>query len=134
MNARELYRFAAALGLLGLVSPLFGLSSSARTNFVLVQGAGAVVLVLIGGVALAGALLRRGPVLVIAGAAALVAAVLQLIQFGRSTNWLEGNGSTFSLLLGLGVGLLVCGLTRTEDTTLAAVASARLGGTRTDSR
>jgi hypothetical protein len=35
------------------------------------------------------------------------AALLQLIQFGRATNWLGGNGSTFSLFMALGIGLLV---------------------------
>jgi hypothetical protein len=37
---------------------------------------------------------------------------LQLVQAGRTTNWLDGNGSTVALLLGLGTGLLVSGLAR----------------------
>jgi len=39
-----------------------------------------------------------------AGGLALVAAVLQLVQFGQSTNWIGGNGSTAALLAGFGVG------------------------------
>ena len=36
-----------------------------------------------------------------------VARVLLLVQIGGSTNWLNGNNSTFALLLSLAVGLLV---------------------------
>jgi hypothetical protein len=38
--------------------------------------------------------------------------VLQLVQLGGDPNWLRGDGSTFSLFLGVGVGLLVLGLVR----------------------
>ena len=54
------------------------------------------------------------PLVLVAGAGYAVATVLQLVQFGRSTNWLNGNGSTFVLLLGLAVGLLVVGLSSRE--------------------
>jgi len=43
-----------------------------------------------------------------------VARVLLLVQIGGSTNWLNGNGSTFALLLSLAVGLLVVGLSSRE--------------------
>ncbi|MBA3279211.1 MAG: hypothetical protein H0U22_10925 [Geodermatophilaceae bacterium] len=43
-----------------------------------------------------------------AGGLALVAAVLQLVQFGQDTNVIGGNGSTAALLAGFGIGF--CGL------------------------
>lgn len=48
----------------------------------------------------------------VAGAAAL----LQLVQAGRDTNFLDGNGSTFSLLLGLGIGWAAVALVSAELT------------------
>lgn len=100
-------RAVLALGTMGLASPLFALSTSSNNNFVLVQGLGLVVLPLLGLVAILGAVMSRTAVVLLAAAGSLVAAVLQLLQFGRSPNWLGGNGSTFSFLLALGVGLLV---------------------------
>ena len=41
-----------------------------------------------------------------AGGLALVASVLQLVQFGQPTNWIGGNGSTAALLAGFGVGFI----------------------------
>lgn len=43
-----------------------------------------------------------------AGGLALVAAVLQMVQFGQNTNVIGGNGSTAGLLAGFGIGF--CGL------------------------
>ena len=40
----------------------------------------------------------------IAGAVAVLAALIQFGQFGRSTNWLGGNGSTAAFLAALGIG------------------------------
>lgn len=100
-------RAALALGVTGLVSPLFALSTSSNNNFVLVQSLGIVVLPLLGLLAVVGVVVARRPLVLLAGAGFAVAAVLQLVQFGRATNWLGGNGSTFSLLMALGIGLLV---------------------------
>ncbi len=43
-----------------------------------------------------------------AGGLGLVAAVLQLVQFGQDTNVIGGNGSTAALFAGFGIGF--CGL------------------------
>ena len=103
-------RAVLALGAVALASPLFALSTSSNNNFVLVRGAGLVVLPLLGLVAVLGAASSRAPIVMMAGAGFLLAAVLQLAQFGRSPNWLGGNGSTLSLLLALGIGLIVAAL------------------------
>jgi hypothetical protein len=103
-------RAVLALGAVALASPLFALSTSSNNNFVLVRGLGLVVLPLLGLVAILGAVTSRTPIVLLASAGSLAAAGLQLLQFGRSPNWLGGNGSTFSLLLALGVGLLVAAL------------------------
>ena len=58
-------------------------------------------------VALVGVLGSRSglPVLwAAAGAVSLLAAALQLAQFGRDTNWLGGNGSTAAFLAAIGIG------------------------------
>ena len=111
-------RAVLALAALALASPIFALSTGSNNNFILVQGLGLVVLPLLGLVAVVGALTSRVPVVLLAAAGSLAAAVLQLLQFGRSPNWLGGNGSTFSLLLALGAGWLVAALApipRTSD-------------------
>lgn len=95
----------------------YGLSAAAAVSilFILAPSNDAVQLIRIGAVAavillilaVLGALSARAgqPVLYLAiGLLALAAAVLQLIQFGRDTNWLGGNGSTVAWLAGLGIG------------------------------
>ncbi|EHR50772.1 hypothetical protein SacmaDRAFT_2529 [Saccharomonospora marina XMU15] len=103
---------AAALGAGALLSTLFALSPGSHLpyDFVQVRGPGLVLLLAAGAVAVAGGLLAVRAVVLAAGAAFLAAAITQLVQLGGGTNWFEGNGSTFSLLLGLGCGLLVVGL------------------------
>lgn len=103
-------RAAAGLGAAGIASLVFSLTTSASNNFVKVEGPALLVFPLLGLVALAGALAAQRLVVVLAGAAYVAAGLLQLAQFGRSTNWLHGNGSTFALLMSLGIGLLVVGL------------------------
>lgn len=44
------------------------------------------------------------------GGAFVAAAVVQVPVWGSGNNWLGGNGSTVSLWLGLGLGLLAVGL------------------------
>ncbi len=107
----RLGRAALALGVAGVISPVFALSTSSNNNFVLVQNAGLVVLPVLGVVAVLGVALARRLLVILAGAGFAGAALLQLVQFGRATNWLDGNGSTFSLLMALGIGLLTVGLT-----------------------
>lgn len=106
----RLGRAALALGVAGVISPVFALSTGSNNNFVLVQNAALVVLPVLGVGAVLGVVLARRLLVILAGAGFAGAALLQLIQFGRATNWLEGNGSTFSLLMALGIGLLTVGL------------------------
>jgi hypothetical protein len=113
-DARRLDGAAAALGLAALACALFTLPSATQYRLVRVEGAGLVALLVLGLVAVAGGRLGRPIPVVVAGAGFLAAAVLQLVQLGRGTNWLSGDGSTFSLFLGFGVGLLTLGLTRTR--------------------
>ncbi|NIJ12490.1 hypothetical protein FHU38_002834 [Saccharomonospora amisosensis] len=112
MTLRPAEKAAATLGVAALLSALFALSPGSHLpyDFVQVRGRALVLLVVAGAVAVAGGLLAIRAVVVAAGAAFLAAAIAQLVQLGGNTNWLEGNGSTCSLLLGLGAGLLVVGL------------------------
>jgi len=110
MTSNPFDRAALTLGAVGVVSPVVALSTSSNNNFVLVRDASLVVLVILGACAVIGGATALRPLVLVAGAGYAVATVLQLVQFGRSTNWLNGNGSTFALLLGLAVGLLVVGL------------------------
>lgn len=106
---------AIALGILGVLAPVFHLlDGSAKTNFVAANGLGLWTFVVLGLVAIVGGVTHRAVVVTATGAVFAVTAVIQLIQFGRSTNWFEGNGSTFSLMFALALGLLVLGLNRTK--------------------
>ncbi|MDQ3484487.1 MAG: hypothetical protein M3445_03620 [Actinomycetota bacterium] len=98
---------ALALGLVGLISPLFALSTSSNNNFVLVEDLALLVFPALGLIAVAGALTARRTLILVSGVGFALAALLQLIQFGRATNWLGGNGSTFSLFMALAVGLMI---------------------------
>ncbi len=110
MNRDPLDRAAIVLGTSGIVSLLFALTTSSNNNFVLVHGLGLVVFPALGVVAIAGGILGARTFVLVAGVGYMLAAVLQLVQFGQSTNWLGGNGSTFALLLAYGVGLVVVGV------------------------
>ncbi len=110
MTQNPLDRAALLLGALAVLSPVFALSTSSNNNFVTVRNGGLVVLVVLGLVALAGGYLSSPRVVLGAGVGCGLAALLQLVQLGRSTNWLDGSGSTFSLLLALTIGLVSVGL------------------------
>lgn len=110
MSRHPLDRAALLLGLVGLLSPIFSLTTSSNNNFVPVQGLGLAVIPVLGALAILGAVMGNRIVILVAGGLCLAAALLQLAQFGRDPNWLEGNGSTFALLLALGIGLSVVGL------------------------
>lgn len=99
-------RAALALGALGVLSPVFALTTSSNNNFVLMKAAAIFVLPVLGLITIVGVLLGNRLVILTVGVGFAVAALLQLVQFGHATNWLGGNGSTFSLLLALGAGLL----------------------------
>lgn len=109
-------RAAPALGALGVLSPVFDLTTSSNNNFVLMKPGAIFVLPVLGLLTIVGALLESRMVIMTAGAGFAVAALLQLVQFGHATNWLGGNGSTFSLLLALGVGRLTLAALGPTDT------------------
>lgn len=68
---------------------------------------GALVIAALGAVSLAGALMRRGRLLVWAAAGGFAIVALQVLaQYGRSANVLGANGSNLSFALVEGVGLL----------------------------
>jgi len=106
MTSNPFDRAALTLGAVGVVSAVFALSTSSNNNFVLVRDASLVVLVILGACAVIGGATALRPLVLVAGAGYAVATVLQLVQFGRSPNWLDGNGSTAALLAGLGIGFL----------------------------
>ncbi len=97
----------------------YGLSAAAAVSIVLILAPSndavqiakvgplaAVVLLVVAVVGVLGARTGQPALYLAAGGLAVAAGLLQLVQFGRSTNWLDGNGSTASLLAGLGVGFL----------------------------
>jgi len=110
VNGDRFARAAALLGAVGLLSPVFALTTSSNNNFVTVQNGGLVVLVVLGALAVLGGRTGRMPLVLAAGLGFAAAALLQLLQLGRSTNWFDGSGSTFSLLLALAVGLVTVGV------------------------
>jgi len=108
--AERLNRAALVIGAAVVVSSLLGIPGSTQFRLVRIGGGTAAVLVGFGLIAVIGARLGRRPLVATAGLGLLAAAGLQLAQLGRSTNWLGGDGSTFGLLLGFGLGLTVLSL------------------------
>lgn len=108
MIAPSMHRATLVLGIAAVVSLLFALTEGLEQTFNLihVRGASIAVIAVLGIVAIvAGA--RRLPVLgLIAGIGFVVCALLQLVQLGQAFNLLGGDGSTMSLLGGLGIGLV----------------------------
>lgn len=108
---QRMRRAALILGVGAVASGVFSLLDDVRYRLVRLSGAGLVVLLLLGALAIVASRLADRRIVAAAGAGFVVAAALQLAQLGRAANWLRGDGSTVSLFLGLGVGLLVLGLT-----------------------
>ena len=103
-------RGAYALGALAVGSPLFALGRPRFTDFLTMHAAAIIVVPVLGLVVLAGAATGLRLLVFLAGLGFALSALLQLTQFGRSPNWLGGDGTTYSLLLGLAVGSLVVSL------------------------
>ena len=99
-------RGAFALGALAVGSPLFALGRPRFTDFLTMKPAAIIVVPVLGLLVLVGAVTGLRLLVFLAGLGFALSALLQLTQFGRSPNWLGGDGTTFSLLLGLAVGLL----------------------------
>lgn len=112
VDHRALDRASLALGVATVLSCVFALTTggAAPVDIVHIRGLGVLVIAVLGLAAVVGAVIRRPPLVWGAGVALLVAAVLQLLQLGAGTNWLGGNGSTVSLMGGLGLGLVAVGL------------------------
>ncbi len=115
MTRHPLDQAATTLGVAGVASLVFSLTTSSNNNFVTIHGAALIVFPVLGMCAVVGGITGRRILVQLAGAAYIAAAILQLVQFGRSTNWIDGSGSTFALLLALGIGLLVVGLAPRYD-------------------
>lgn len=116
---------ALVLGALGVIGGLAGLSFSSGQAVTAAEGArigafmhlnplGAIVSIVLGVVALAGAGLRLQPVVLAAAAGWLAAAVLTVVQSGREPNWLGGTAATLSFFLAVGAGLLALAIAPDE--------------------
>lgn len=123
MSRTPAEKAAIVMGLAALISPIFWFSTRGPQpiDLVFIRGGSVIVLPVLGLVAIAGGLLRKNEVILAAGAGLVAASFLQLVQAGRDTNWLGGNGSTLSFMGGLGLGLL------------AAAVSTRLPTSRSES-
>lgn len=108
-------RAALVLGIGAALCSMFAFVESVQYRMVRLDGAGMAVLLVLAAVAMAGGRLGRRLLVAAAGAGFLVAAAVQLVQLGTGPNWLRGDGSTVSLFLGFGSGLLVLGLTAASD-------------------
>ena len=108
MIAPSMHRATLVLGSVAVASCVFALTAGTGETFDLihVRGASIAVIGVIGLLAiLAGA--RKLPVLgLIAGLVLFASAVLQLVQLVQAFNLLGGDGSTMSLMGGLGIGLV----------------------------
>jgi thiosulfate dehydrogenase [quinone] large subunit len=121
MKARDAVDRAALL--LGVVSIGSASFVFVEGNFQLVQirAAGLVVALVLGLLAVVAGLLKERALVLATGVAFLLAAAVQLWLLARgSSGLLGGNASTFSLWLGLGVGLIALGMVpgheETEET------------------
>jgi hypothetical protein len=111
MTTRDaLDRAVLMLGVVSVVSAVFVL---VHGNFQLVQirAAGLVVALVLGLLTVVAGWLDEPTLMLAAGAGFLLAAAVQLaLLAGGSSGLLGGNASTFSLWLGLGVGLIAVGM------------------------
>ena len=113
----RLDRAALVLGVVSIVSAAFVF---VHGTFQLVQigAAGLVVALVLGLLAVVAGWLDERTLMLAAGGGFLLAGAVQLVLLaGGSGGFLAGNGSTFSLWLGLGVGLIAVGLAAVPETT-----------------
>ncbi len=101
-------RATIAIGVASLVSGLFYFVQG-KFQFVWLPGVGAAIAVALGLLACVAGWLGNRLLTLAAGAAFLLAAVVLMVLLVRG-GFLIGNGSAFSLWLGLGVGLVTLGL------------------------
>jgi hypothetical protein len=112
MTARDaLDRAALTLGAVSVGSALF-VFLRGDFQFVRMRGWGLAVALVLGLLAIAGGWLANRALVLAAGVGFLAAAAVLLALLSQGDGgFLDGNGSTFSLWLGLGAGLLALGLT-----------------------
>jgi len=104
-DTRRVSRAGYGLSAAGAAATLlFFAPSSDAIQFVKVSLPVVAVLLFLALVGLLGARLGRSVLFLLAGGIGLIASILQLVQFGGSTNWLGGNGSSAAFLAGLGIG------------------------------
>lgn len=108
MTPPTLHRATVVLGIAALTSCLFALTAGLGETFNLipVRGASIAVVAALGVLAIFAGALKRPALGLIAGIGFLASAVLQLVQLGQPLNLLSGDGSTMSLMGGLGIGLV----------------------------
>jgi peptidoglycan/LPS O-acetylase OafA/YrhL len=108
-------RAVLALGATSLASALFTFTDGYPWEMVAMPGPAVVVAVVLGLAACAAGAVRAPVPAILVGAAFLVAAVAVVLEQTLGERWLEGTGSTFSLWLGLGAGLVAAGIARRLD-------------------
>jgi hypothetical protein len=103
-------RAALALGVVSILSAGF-VFVEGNLQLVQIRAAGLVVSLVLGLLAVAAGWLGERALILATGAGFLLAAGIQLVMLaGGAGSFLGGNASTFSLWLGLGVGLIAVGL------------------------
>jgi hypothetical protein len=114
----SLDRAAVAIGIASIVSVVFTFING-DLEFVRVHRGAVLVALVLGLVAGAAGWLANRWLAVAAGAGFLLAALVLLMLLGVNGNggFLDGSASTFALWLGLGVGLVVVGLTPRDAST-----------------
>jgi len=116
---------ALVLGVIGVASGAAGFAVSAGQPFTAAEGArvgeffhlnplGSLVTLVLGLVALAGAVARLRAVVLGAAVGWLLAALQVVLQSGGGSNLLGGTASTLALFLGVGAGLLALALAPDE--------------------
>jgi hypothetical protein len=117
MNSHErLDRAALVLGAVSIVSVAFAFVQG-DLQLVQIRAAGLVVALVLGLLAVVAGWLGERTLILAAGAGFLLAAAVQLgMLAGGGAGLLGGNASTFSLWLGLGVGLIAVGMVPRPET------------------
>jgi hypothetical protein len=110
-------RAALVLGLVSIVSGVF-VFVDGTFQLVQIRAVGLVVALVLGLLAVVAGCLDERALMLAAGAGFLLAATVQLaLLAGGSSGFVGGNASTFSLWLGLGVGLIAIGVVRGPEMT-----------------
>lgn len=113
----SLDRATMTLGAVSVASAAF-LFARDEFEFVRVRGGSVVVALALGSLAIVAGRLASRTLTLAAGAGFLAAAaVLLALMTQGDGGFLDGNGSTFSLWLGLGVGLVLLGLAHDQPET-----------------